>query len=80
MRERPNATTIVCAHAPNRVPYRGKPPPTDHMNGKDSSIADHPALPIEVAHAMRIHSAACTIKGPLSRIALEHVLTPADSA
>jgi hypothetical protein len=77
MRERPNATTIVCARA-KPCPIRRQTAPD--MNGKDSSIADHPALPIEVAHAMRIHSAACTIKGPLSRIALEHILTPAVSA
>jgi|SRR5215475_6605070 len=45
-----------------------------------SSIADHPALPIEVAHAARIHPAACSIKGPFALIAFEHILTPTYSA
>src|SRR5262245_47681414 len=44
-----------------------------------SSIADHPALPIEVAHAVRIHPAACSIKGPfaLSLAFRSHTQKPA---
>jgi hypothetical protein len=45
-----------------------------------TSIADHPALPIEVAHAVRIHPAACSIKGPFALIAFEHILTATYSA
>jgi len=33
-----------------------------------------------LAHAVRIHSAACTIKRPLALIPLEHLLAPINSA